>query len=140
MKSGPIVVSLAGVVVICGIAYAFVRNTGASVDEPVHRATEAKTVEGTVQVDDLAEHPEKFQGEIVLRAAVAGVNKSEGVFEVIDSREFESCGVLTCAKNYLPVKFSGELPGPGTVVQITGEVVKGDKGLVFDAGRVDRVP
>lgn len=138
MRSGTIAVILAGFVVIAGVTCAFVRDGGDADPDEAPARSEPSAV--AVHVDDLADNPEKFRGEIVLRAVVSAVKKSDGVFAVIDSREFESCGVLTCAKNNLPVKFSGELPGPRTVVEITGEVVKGDKGLVFDAKRVDRVP
>lgn len=138
MKSGTVVVTLAGLVVLAGIGYAFIRDIddAASVD----RSARAERSAAIVHVDDLGDDPEKFKDEIVLRAVVSAVKKSEGVFAVIDSREYESCGVLTCAKHTLPVKFSGELPDPRTLVEITGEVVHSDKGLVFAAKRVDRVP
>ncbi|UCC29479.1 MAG: hypothetical protein JSU86_14910, partial [Phycisphaerales bacterium] len=135
MKSGTIAVTLAGLVVVAGIAYAFVRNAG---DAVVSETPAKSELSGeAVHVDDLGDNPEKFKGEIVLRAVVSAVKETEGVFAVIDSREYESCGVLTCAKHNLPVKFGGEAPAPRTVVEITGEVVKSDKGLVFAARRVD---
>jgi len=138
MKSGTVAVTLAGLVVLAGIAYAFVRDHG---DSDAERApAESETSAVAVHVDDLGDNPEKFKGEIVLRAVVSAVKKSEGVFAVIDSREYESCGVLTCAKHTLPVTFSGELPDPRTLVEITGEVVHNDNGLVFAAKRVDRIP
>ena len=138
MRSGTTAVALAGLVVVVGIAFAFVRDAG----DAVVGATPAG-LEGSgeaVHVDDLGDNPEKFKSEIVLRAVVSAVRESEGVFAVIDSREYETCGVLTCAKHTLPVQFSGELPWPRTVVEITGEVVKSDKGLVFAARRVNCVP
>jgi hypothetical protein len=140
MKSGTIAVTLAGFVLVAGIAYAFVRDSGDAAADETAAPVRLEPLAVAVHVDDLADNPEKFKGEIVLRAVVSAVKKSDGVFAVIDSREFESCGVLTCAKNNLPVKFAGKLPEPKTVVEITGEVVKSDKGLVFDAKRVDRVP
>jgi len=140
MKSGIIAVILAGLVLVAGITYAFIRDRGDAVADETSPPAKLEASAAPVQVDDLADNPDKFKGEIVLRAVVSAVNRSDGVFAVIDSREFESCGVLTCAKNSLPVKFNGELPDPRTVVEITGEVVKGEKGLVFDAKRVDRLP
>lgn len=139
MKSGHVVLILAGVVVAGGIAYAFMRN-GAGLFKQSALAESNVSARKVVQVDELAAKPEGFEGEIVLRAAVAGVKESEGVMSVIDSREFESCGVVTCAENYLPVKVAGKLPQPKTVVEITGHVVKTERGLVFEAKRVDVVP
>lgn len=140
MKSGNIAVSLAAVVVFLGIAQAFLSNKGAvatAQETPLAKAETKDSRAAAVQVDDLADSPEKFKGEIYLKAAVARVSKGKGLFSVIDAREFESCGEVTCAKHYLPVKFTGELPKPETVIFITGEVVKTEKGLMFEAKRVD---
>lgn len=139
MKSGHVVLILAGVVVVGGITYAFT-GVGAGLSVQPAVAESHATSLKVVHVDELAAKPEDFKGEIVVRAAVAAVKEAEGVMSVIDSREFESCGVLTCAENYLPVKFTGKLPVPKTVVEITGRVAKTEKGLVFEAKRVDAVP
>lgn len=135
MKSGAVAVALSGLVVVSGLTYAFAADEGKP--GPARTAKAEVNPAAVVQVDDLAEKPEKFKGQITLKAAVARVNKSKGVFSVIDAREFESCGEVDCAKHYLPVRFSGELPKPETIVRITGEVVKSDKGLVFEAKSVD---
>ena len=137
MKSGHIAVGIAAVVLVAGIGNAFMRaGQGVAVAEENPPKVETKAVP-SVEVDDLAESPDKFKGEISLKAAVARVSKSKGVFSVIDAREFEACGEVDCAKHYLPVTFSGELPKPETVVLLTGQVVKTDKGLVFEAKRVE---
>ena len=140
MKAGGIVVILAGVVVATGIAYSFIRERDIAAEAEPCVAVEPDASSRVVNVDDLAEKPENFKGDIVLRAVVAGVNKSEGVFGAVDSREFESCGVLTCADNTLPVKFAGELPNVKTVVEITGRIVRNKKGLSIEAKRVEVVP
>ena len=156
MKSGNIVVALAGIVVVFGIAYAFANDkelaaasSSAAVTEPCcsneggspacgddPAKCEPKAV---VQVDDLVEKPENYKGEIVLKAAVARVSKTKGVFSAIDYREFKKCNELECAKHYLPVKFSGEIPKLETLVQMTGQVVKGEKGLVFEAKKLEEI-
>lgn len=140
MKSGSAAVALAALVMVGGIAYAFIQNGDKLHSPPVPETMQTGVDSAIVQVDDLASHPDKHPGEIVLRAVVAGVNEREGVLSVIDHREFEACGVLTCAKIHVPVMLQGELPIPGTVVELTGEVVNGDKGLVFAARRLKRIP
>lgn len=137
MKSGIIAVILAGIVVVGGITYAFQRTGDRPVDGVV-TVTPGKLSE-VVNVDDLANKPEDFKGEFVLRGAVAGVSKTDGVFAVVDSREFESCGVLTCALNTIPVRFNGELPEPKTIVEITGRVIRGENGLIINAESVKAV-
>ncbi len=62
------------------------------------------------------------------------------MFGVIDFREFESCGTLSCAKTVLPVRFSGALPEPKAVVEIAGSLVRGKKGLLIEAKSVEVMP
>ncbi len=137
MKSGKISVAIAGIVVAGGIYYAFRRSEG----KPGPLAVVQKTKETVkpVYVDELAKNPEKFPGEFVLRGLVAGVKKSAGVFGLVDSREFELCGVVTCSKNIIPVKFNGKLPLPETTVNITGRMIQGKKGRIIAARRVELV-
>ncbi len=136
MKPGIIAVVLAAVVVVAGITYSFIRENDASIDEVVSAASGTNGELDVIHVDALAESPEDFQGEFTLRGVVAGKSKSEGIFAVIDSREFESCGELTCADNTIPVKFDGDLPGLKTIVVITGHLVQNEKGLMVEAKSV----
>ena len=140
MRTGTIVVILAGVVVVAGITYSFIHNRNVSVDNEPSVAVKPDVSSEVIHVDDLSKNIESFKGVIVLRAVVAGVKKSEGIFGIIDSREFESCGVLTCAENILPVRFAGELPEPKAVVVVTGRVVQNEKGLIIEAERVEVMP
>ena len=140
MRTGTVILVVAGVVVVAGVLYSFIRMKDAPVGTEPALAARSGPASKFVHVDDLARSPGGFTGEIVLRAAVVGVNRSEGVFGVIDSREFESCGSLSCAENTLPVKFGGKLPPPRAVVEITGRVVRDERGLVIDARLVEAVP
>lgn len=135
MRTGRVAVGLAALVVVSGLTFAFVRPGSAETGTPAAGAAASRT--GPAQVDDLAENPDAYRGEIRLRAAVAKVNKAQGVFAAIDAREFEECGSITCAKHYLPVKYAGDLPAVKTVVELVGEVARTDKGLVFEAKRLE---
>lgn len=135
MRTGKVAVGLAAIVVVSGLAFAFVRQGSVEADSrPSPTMTSAAAV---VEVDDLAANPDGVKGEVRLRAAVAKVNKAKGVFAAIDAREFESCGCIDCAKHYLPVRYAGDLPAVKAVVEVTGEVVRTDKGLVFEATRLE---
>jgi len=139
MKSGIIAVVLAGIIVVGGITYSFIRKKYDPIEKVATVAVESQELSKVIHVDELAKSPEKVRGEFVLRGVVAGVSKTERIFAIIDSREFESCGVLSCAANTIPVKFDGELPALKTIVDITGRVIKNEKGLIIDAVRVEDV-
>jgi len=143
MKSSTVAVALAATVIVVGITFAFIRNPEvANVVAPTTAPApgEQPSPGNVVHVDDLAANPRQYAGRIVLKGAVAGVNQAEKVFGVIDAREFERCGVVTCAANTLPVKYAGVLPEPKTIVKITGSVVQEDKGLVIEAVQVELLP
>ncbi len=141
MRTGTVAVVSAGVVVVAGIGFAFLHDRGRVVIEESPSTAKLARPNEVVQVDALAENPDRFKGEIVLRAAVAGVNAPEKVFGVIDAREFETCGRVDCdEEEILPVQFAGNLPKPKTIVRITGRVARNDKGLIFEARRVEQEP
>lgn len=137
MKIGTIAIILAGLVVVAGIIFSFNRGTDFPRDTRPPSGPRPDFSPGIVHVDDLAKIPERFTGEIMLRGVVFGVNESDHVFGIIDSGEFESCGVLTCAEILLPVRFSGDLPKPSAVVNVKGRVVRGDEGLIIEAKGVE---
>lgn len=142
MKTGTIAVSLAAVVVVAGLSYAFLHRQDTALAQSQFVASSEDANETFVHVDDLAAKPESHRGDgvFVLKAVVARVNAEAGVISVIDSREFEHCGELTCAKNYLPVKVEGDLPKPATKLLITGQLVRDKNGLSIHAKEVKKLP
>jgi len=140
MKTGTIVVSLATVVVVAGLGYAFLqKKDAADAGSQLVSSTGVGDLE-FIHVDDLAVNPDAYAGVFVLKAVVAKVNTVENVISVIDLREFENCGELTCAKYYLPVKVTGDLPEPATTVLITGQLVRDRSGLAIQASELRKLP
>jgi len=140
MRTGTIAVALAGVITVAGIACAFVRGEGDPGVTGPRAVAPSEMNRQLVEVDDLAAHPEAFPGEIAVRGVVAGMTKEEGGFGIVDARELKACGVLTCARNLLPVRFDGAIPRPKTVVEIRGQVVHGKQGLLLEAQGMEILP
>ena len=134
MNKGLILVIAAGFIVIAGISSSCISDGKAEGEEPI---SSAKIAQKIINVDELAENPEAFQGDIVLHGVVAGVNKSKGVFGVIDAREFKSCGVLSCARFTLPVKYTKRAPELKSFVNISGRLTKDEKGMLVVARKVE---
>jgi len=139
MKSGIVTVGLASVVIVAGISYAFVSGNQNPPRAIVSASITPDSAVKVVNVDELALESGNFTGEFVLRGVVAGVRETEGLLALIDSREFEACGVLTCADNTLPVRYAGPLPTPGTMVEVTGRIVRNERGLVINATQIQVV-
>ncbi|HFQ81910.1 MAG TPA: hypothetical protein ENK33_11140 [Desulfobacterales bacterium] len=142
MKKGFILLAAAGLIIISGISYS---NTGHG------RASGNGRAEGTasqlsqtaahkiISVKELAANPAAFSGNIILRGVVAGVNKSQKIFGIIDLSEFKSCGTLLCARYTLPVKYSGNPPEVKSIVKISGRLIKNHRGLIIEAGNIQVV-
>jgi hypothetical protein len=137
MKKGSVMAVATWLIIISGIAYAFVVQTsmagGTTQESPPAAARKI------IDVHELAANPKAFRGDITLRGVVAGVNKAQGVFGIIDAREFKSCGTLSCAVYTLPIKYSRKAPALKSLVTIRGRVVKSGKGMIIVARNVKAV-
>lgn len=93
-----------------------------------------------IDVDNLAKDPEAYEGTIAVRGAVSFVYPSESSFIIIDLREYELCGKVTCAINHVQVSYSGELPKMRDKVLVIGEV-SGTSGeyVLFKAKEVKKI-
>lgn len=144
MKSGHIIIAGAAAIVIGGVAFAFLReapseSTPATAPTILSSANVNESDAPWVHVDELAANPEGHNGKVLIRGVVAGINQEQGVVALIDSREFEECGTVACATNYLPVRVSGSLPKALSLVQVVGEVTRGENGLEIRAESVEDV-
>lgn len=144
MKSSHVIIAGAAAIVIVGVAFAFLREapaepTPAKAPTVLSSANVNESDVASVHVDELAANPEGHNGTVLIRGVVAGINQEQGVVALIDSREFEECGTVACATNYLPVRVSGTLPKALSLVQVVGEVTRGENGLEIRAESVEDV-
>jgi hypothetical protein len=96
-----------------------------------------------INVDDFAADPGAYSGVIAISGVVSYVESGNAVFGIIDAREYELCGVVTCAANQIPIsvplsRYSGELPDIEDEVMVYGEVVNSADGYGLDVLQVRR--
>lgn len=89
-----------------------------------------------LDVDDLAADPSAYIGKITVRGAVSFVYPSWNSFVIIDTKEYDKCGVVTCAINHLVVSYSKQLPKMKDRVEILGELIKSNGSYVLKADDV----
>lgn len=140
MKSGMVTIVLAIVVIAAGITYALMYKPRRPIHTVAASSAEPNKSSKVIQVKELVQRTEPFEGEIVLRGVVAGVNEAQGVFGVADAREFQAEGTICADDVVLPVRFRGDLPEPKTIVEITGQVILDKRGQIIEAQRVEIVP
>lgn len=90
-------------------------------------------------VDELMRDADANRGEVLVEGVVSAVSAEPSRVALIDTAEFERCGVVTCAELALPVRWSGRLPELGSRVRVRGKVeLEGEK-LVFVAVSAEQV-
>ena len=144
LTSGTLAVLAAVIISISGIAYSFASKSGAAEKQTSDLSEGLENPSSrigapTVSVRSIAKEPEAFIEPFLLDGVVAGINEKEKIFGVIDTEEFATCNVLTCAEAIIPVKYEGKPPAPKTRVHITGKLVASDRGYLFDAEHVATV-
>ncbi|UCG88339.1 MAG: hypothetical protein JSW71_07290 [Gemmatimonadota bacterium] len=86
-----------------------------------------------LDVDPFMENVDRFRGPVRVTGVVNTASAADHMLTLIDRREFEECGVTTCAKLYLPVRWSGAMPESGQTVRVEGQVNEDDGKLVLVA-------
>lgn len=84
-------------------------------------------------VDEYMTNVDRYQGPVNIRGVVSAVSPKHQMLGLIDTGEFESCKVVTCAKLTLPVFWTGQMPQVKETVVVEGEAKKKNKRLVFIA-------
>lgn len=91
-----------------------------------------------LSVNELAANPAAHSGRILVVGVVGTVNPGKG-FVLIDSREFQECG-LSCltepGTNKIPFVWTGATPQVKQTVQVDGILEKTAKGFSIKAEKV----
>ncbi len=94
----------------------------------------------TLGVEDLMRHTENCSGSVRVKGVVSSVAPDQQMLSLIDMKEWDECGVVSCAALTLPVHWTGDLPTVRDIVIIAGTVGNSDGKLVFVAQAVEKVP
>ncbi|RJR47659.1 MAG: hypothetical protein C4567_00830 [Deltaproteobacteria bacterium] len=107
---------------------------------PTLQAAEASaSPQAVLGVDDFMKNADRYPGKVGLEGVVSGVAPDRAAISLIDSGEFQACGVTTCAQLTLPVHWSGPLPAVGDRVKIDGQTREVKGKLMFVAERLEKV-
>lgn len=93
---------------------------------------------GVPGVEAFMKNSKRSQGTVWVEGVVSASSPQKQMFALIDTKEFEECGVATCAPLTLPVRWMGLLPRIRERVWVQGQVEEIDGKLVFVARRVQR--
>lgn len=87
-----------------------------------------------LDVETLMRNVDRYRrGPLTVQGVVSMADTASQTLALIDVAEFEECGVVNCASLTLPVRWSGQMPHPESLVRLNGKVREQDGRLVFVA-------
>ncbi len=90
-------------------------------------------------VDDFMKNVDRYRGKVSLEGVVSAVATGQQAVSLIDAKEFQACGVTTCAQLTLPVQWGGPMPAVGDLVRVTGQAQEVKGKLRFVADKLEKV-
>ncbi len=97
------------------------------------------SVQGASGVDDFMKNVDRYQGKVSLEGVVSAVAPKQHAVTLIDAKEFQACGVTTCAQLTLPVQWRGPMPAMGDLVRVTGQAQEVKGKLMFVADKLEKL-
>ncbi len=90
-------------------------------------------------VDDFMKNVDRHRGKVTLQGVVSAVAPEQQAISLIDSGEFQACGVTTCAQLTLPVQWRGPMPTVRDLVRLEGQAREVKGKLMFVADKLEKV-
>jgi hypothetical protein len=90
-------------------------------------------------VDDFMKNVDRYRGKVSLEGVVSAVFPEQQAISLIDAKEFQACGIITCAQLTLPVQWRGPMPAVSDLVRVEGQAQEVKGQLMFVADKVEKV-
>jgi hypothetical protein len=101
-------------------------------------AAESSKTNGALGVEQFMKNVERYPGNVRVEGVVVAVSATNQMLGLIDTREFQTCGLEGCALS-LPVRWTGAMPAPGETVRVGGCVQTKLGKLSFVAQTLEKV-
>jgi hypothetical protein len=115
------------------VAFLLIFNPG------LHASEATATPQAILGVDNFMKNVDRYRGKVSLEGVVNAVAPDQQAISLIDSGEFQACGVTTCAQLTLPVQWRGPLPAVRNLVRVEGQAQEVKGKLIFVADRLEKV-
>ncbi len=94
-------------------------------------------------IDDFMKNVDRYRAKVSLEGVVSTVAPEQKAVSLIDAKEFQACGVTTCAQSCaqltLPVQWGGPVPSVGDLVRLEGQAQEIKGKLMFVADKLEKV-
>jgi hypothetical protein len=89
-------------------------------------------------VDEFMNNVDRYGGKVNLEGVVSAVVPEQQAISLIDAKEFQACGVTTCAQLTLPVQWRGPMPAVRDLVRVKGQAQEIKGKLMFVAEKLEK--
>jgi hypothetical protein len=123
----------AAVITALAVAFLLVSTPGLQAGEVV------ASNQAILGIDDFMKNVDHYRGKVSLQGVVSSVAPEQQAFSLIDAKEFQACGVTTCAQLTLPVQWRGSMPVVRDLVRVEGQSQEVQGKLMFVADKLEKV-
>jgi hypothetical protein len=120
-------------ITVLAIAFLLVSSPGLQAGEA------AATLQTILGVDNFMKNVDRYRGKVSLEGTVSAVDPDQQAISLIDSGEFQACGVTTCAQLTLPVQWRGPMPAVRDLVRLEGQAREVKGKLMFVADKLEKM-
>jgi hypothetical protein len=121
------------VITALAVAFLLVSSPGLQAGEA------AATPQAILGVDNFMKNVDRYRGKVSLEGVVSAVAPDQQGISLIDSGEFQACGVTTCAQLILPVQWCGPMPAVRDLIRLEGQAREVKGKLIFVADKLEKV-
>ena len=90
-------------------------------------------------VDEFMKNVDRYRDKVSLEGIVSAIVAEQQAVSLIDTKEFQTCGVTNCAQLTLPVQWGGPPPVIGDLVRVEGQAQEVKGKLMFVADKLEKV-
>jgi len=105
----------------------------------LHAGEVAATLPKVLGVDEFMKNVDLYRGKVNLEGVVSALAPEQQAISLIDAKEFQDCGVTTCAQLTLPVQWRGPMPAVRDLVRVEGQAREVKGKLMFVADKLEKV-
>ena len=131
---------LGALVLATAAAYVTLRDDAPNTPAVQAESAQLSGPDSILGVDEFMDHVAQYSGHVQVQGVVSQVQTDQHMLSLVDTSEVQECGVTTCARLYLPVRWTEDMPSPLDVVLVSGQAQRSDGKLVFVASTLRKLP
>ncbi len=129
---------IGGLLIVAATVVVSQIHTNSAPSAPKPSAAKSSQTNAVLSVENFMKNVDRYRGSVRVEGVVAAVSATNQMLGLIDTREFQTCGLEKCGLS-LPVRWTGPMPALGQAVHADGRVQETEGKLVLVAKTVEKI-